>query len=247
MLIALPTFGTEIYNHDLVNNGNFENELDDWSCSNCNEDTNIIYDDYYSTHYLLLGGLNAYQEAKQAITITPDAGKVTLSFDCDFITTDNINTDYFTFTLQDEATNESYIKDTIYPSDETEYCQQDYTITQYAGKTLEVIFGVNNDANKLTTAKIDNVVMTEKSYSKLTGRVLDDNYNKIKKAKVTIKKDNGTILWTGKTNKKGLFIATHLATNYTRLRIIVKKGNLKKTFHTYVEWGTNYNKVYRFK
>ncbi|MFA5995498.1 MAG: carboxypeptidase-like regulatory domain-containing protein [Patescibacteria group bacterium] len=248
LLSALPVLATDtIYNHDIVNNGNFENELDSWTCDNCNEDDNIVYDEDYSTHYLRLGSANETEEAKQTVTLAADVGNVELSYDCDFHSTDTTAMDNYYFSLQDHTTHTTYLSDIVYPTDDVENCLQSYDLTQYAGKTLDLVFGVNNDETNTTTVSIDNVVVTEKSYSQLTGRVLDAEYNKIKKAKVTIKKDDGTLLWTGKTDKKGLFTATHLAADDYKLHVIVKKGELKKTFHTYVEWGTSYNKIYRFK
>lgn len=246
--MANVALASDVFDRDIIVNGNFEDQLNGWTGSNCNANENIIYSEDYYTHYLSLGNLNENEEATQTIAISPDAGKVEFSYDCDFTTAATIDTDYFTLAIKDHETGENYIRQYVYPSDSTTGCGNTYNLSAYAGKTIDIIFGVNNDNEDLTTAAIDDVYLTEKSYAYYQARIFDKHYNKLKNLKVVIKRFNGEKIWEGRTNSNGIFKATHLkGYHYSKAYIILKKNGVKEKFRRYIDWGKSYNKQFHLK
>lgn len=239
---------SDVYDRDIMVNGNFEDQLNGWTCSNCNEDENIVYNDVYYTHYLSLGNLGKYEEAVQTVAISAETGKAEFSYSCDFATAAVIDTDYFTLAIKDHETGENYIRQYVYPSDSASSCGDTYNLSSYAGKTIDIVFGVNNDSADLTTASIDDVTLNEKSYAYFRARVFDKHYNKLKNTKVLIRRYDGDKIWEGKTNSNGIFKATHLKGNpYYKAFIIFKKNGIKEKFRRYIDWGKSYNKQFHLK
>lgn len=238
----------EVYNREIITNGDFEDQLNGWDCSNCNADENIAYDDIYYTHYLALGNVNETEQAKQTVAIAADTGKADFSFDCELITADSLDNDYFSFSIQNHDTQEVYIKENVFPTDNSTSCDYSYNLKAYAGQTLDIIYSVSNDAGNLTYAAIDDVTLVEKSYATMRGRIFDKHYNKLKNATVVIKKFNGEKLWTGTTNTNGIFKATHLKGNpYYKAFIYITKNGVKEKFRRYLDWGESYHRNFRTK
>lgn len=236
------------FSRDIIQNGDFENNLDAWTCTNCTAEDNIVYDEDYLTHRLVLGELNTNMAAQQTVDLSAASGKIEFSFDCDYITTDILADDYFTYSVNNSETGQSYVKETIYPANDETNCADSFDLSDYAGQSVDVVFEVNNDAANLTTVKIDNVVIWEKSYSSLTGRVFDKHYNKLNGATVIIERYNGVQLWKGKTNENGIFKATDLEGHYFKKdKIIFKYHGAKQIIRRYIDWGKAYNKTFNLK
>ncbi|MFA6475668.1 MAG: hypothetical protein WCV88_05760 [Patescibacteria group bacterium] len=236
------------YSRDVVSNGDFEANLDAWSCTNCSAEENIVYNEDYLTHRLALGKLNTFEEAKQTVDLSAASGKITFDFTCDFITTDSLADDYFTYTVNNTTTGQSYITDTIYPANNVTTCGTILDLSAYAGQSVDIVFSVNNDGTNLTTAEIDDVVVWEKSYSSLTGRVFDQHYNKLKQANVIVQRYNGDELWRGKTNDNGIFKAADLQGHeFRKARIIFKYQGSKEIIRRYIVWGQAYNRTFHLE
>lgn len=239
---------TEVFNRDIIENGDFADGLTSWECTNCNADENIEFNELWGWHYLNLGQEGEVEEAKQTVDISPDAGWVNIEFNCTYTTADETDSDYYVFSILDNATGEILEREHVYPSDDTDDCGKSEKISSYAGKSVDIVFGVSNDGTNLTSAAISQVVIMEKSYSFMKGRVFDNDYNLVKNATVIIKRFNGEKIWTGKTNDKGIFHATHLkGSPYNKASITIKKGDVKKKFYRYIDWGKSYDKTFRVK
>lgn len=248
LFFANLIWAQDVFDREIVLNGDFEYQLENWACTNCNEDENIAYDDVFSTHYLALGNLNETEEARQIVAISEDTGKVKFSYDCELVTADSLDNDYFSFSIENHDTGEVYIKDNVFPSDNTTACYYSYNLADYAGQTIDIVFSVSNDDSDLTYAAIDDVTLVGKSYSKLKGRVFDKHYNKLKNATVIIKRFNGERIWKGKTNNNGIFHATHLKGHaYQKARIIFKKNEVREKYYRYLDWGTSYQRTFNLK
>ena len=243
-LLCAFSVKAEVYNHDIVVNGDFEDELNGWQCVNCNEDDNIAYDGY--THYLSLGNLNAEEEAYQIVTVAADAARARYEFSYDFYTDDAADNDYFTFFVRNHETQEIYIRATVYPSDGVTWDLPSYSLLAYKGETLDIGYKVYNDDENLTYVKIDNAVLTEKSDARLKGRIINQQYNRVQNAKIVIRKHDGRKIWNGETNDHGIFVAEGLsADNYHKTTIIIKKNNHRKVYKRYIEWGESYSKIFK--
>jgi len=243
-LLCAFSVKAEVYNRDIIVNGDFEDELNSWDCINCNEDDNIAYDGY--SHYLSLGNLNAEEEAYQTVTVAADAARAHYEFSYDFYTEDSADNDYFTYFVRNHDTQEMYIRETVYPSSGETWDLPSYSLKAYAGQTLEVGFIVNNDDDNLTYVQIDNAALTEKSPARLKARIISRQYNRVANAKVVIRKHDGRKVWSGYTNNKGIIIAEDLsADNYHKTAIVITKNGHRKVYRRYIEWGESYNKIFK--
>ncbi|MFA6028203.1 MAG: carboxypeptidase-like regulatory domain-containing protein [Patescibacteria group bacterium] len=247
-LLAAPCVfaADEVFNRNAVDNGDFSSGLTSWEGTNISESENIMFDEVWGWHYLSLGGEGEYEEAKQTVDVSEDAGWVNIEFNCTFETSDETDSDYYVFSILDHATGEILQREHVYPSDNNENCGKSEKISSYAGKSIDIIFGVNNGSSTLTTAEISQVVITEKSYSKMKGRVFDNDYHLVKNATVTIKRYSGEKIWSGKTNDNGIFRATHLKGGpYNKASIKIVKNGVTKKFYRYIDWGESYDKTFR--
>lgn len=234
----------EVFNRDIIVNGDFEDELNSWQCVNCNEDDNIAYDGY--SHLLSLGNLNEEQEAYQVVTIAADAVRAKYEFTYNFYTADAADNDYFTYFVRNHDTQEMYIRETIYPSAGESWDIPTYSLKDYAGQTLEVGFIVNNDDDNLTYVQIDDVSLVEKSPARLKARIINQDYNRVESAKVVIRKHDGRKVWSGYTNNKGIIVAENLhADDYHKIAIVISKNGHRKVYRRYIEWGESYHKIFK--
>lgn len=234
----------EVFNRDIIVNGDFEDEINSWNCINCNEDDSIVYNGY--SHLLSLGNLNEEEEAYQTITIASDAARAKYEFTYDFYTEDSADNDYFTYFIRNHDSQEIYIRETIYPSTGTTWDMPSHSLKEYAGQTLDVGFIISNDDENLTYVQIDRATLIEKSPARLKARIINKQYNRVADAKVVIRKHDGRKIWSGHTNDKGIFIAESLsADNYHKTTIIIKKNNHRKVYKRYIEWGESYNKIFK--
>ena len=153
--IASSAWAT-IYNRNLIENGDFEDDLNKWSCS-CNSWD--VKDDWPhdGNYYLSLGNYNCSEAIAQNITLPDDAGKINLNFYLDFNTediTDERGTDSFRVQVRDVYTNEYYVNDYRFPTDGITYgwTAQSYDLTSAKGRMVDVMFAVENDDTLFTWA-----------------------------------------------------------------------------------------------
>ncbi|MFA6475628.1 MAG: hypothetical protein WCV88_05550 [Patescibacteria group bacterium] len=226
-----------VFSDDLVTNGKFDAGLVGWSGVKV-AGTNII--DQYALDglFLTMGQTGQIQSISQTVNIPTGTGRTTVSFYYRLFTNDTAH-DYLRMTVQRQDTGEIVASQTFLASDGdvSTWTKSVLEAGSLSGKTVVATLAVVNDSTALTFVDIDTVSIKVESDGELVGIVQDTRQNRLRKVSVTVRRPNGTKIWTGQTNNKGRFIADHLPGNVKKYRVIVKSNIAKLSKRILIDWA----------
>ncbi|MFH1781103.1 MAG: hypothetical protein ABH835_00580 [Patescibacteria group bacterium] len=260
LLLCAPASAT-VYSTEFIANGDFSEGLAGWDCylaydlsdengqacpdSIIKQEDDIYYIDMSSSEY-------HYVVLMQDIIVPSDIGKLTGSFDYLFDTTNITGDSYFQFKLSNTDTDKELVSE-VYNFQSGSlgtWTGYEKNLNAYAGQTLQVMYIIYNDSiQESTSALVKNISMFGKSYPSLRGVVKERNnetgqIKKIKGAKVRLRTPGNTLLWKGKTKKKGKFTAKNVRGYKKKARIIIRHKGEKKVFRRKIKWGVEYKYIF---
>lgn len=247
-LVALPLqAGTsDVYTKELIVNGNFDDEFTAWTGSKVDADSNIETQLPLDGNYSTFGSLGETESISQIITVPKDAGRVTLSFYYRFYTNDNSEADYALFGVLGETRAEDYtLVRYSTAGDQADWTYTSIDMSQYAGDTVQIVFGtINNDAS-LTFADFDSISVTAESNGVLKGTVLKSNGKALRQANVRITDNKDNLIWKGKTNDKGKFSAS-LSGSDKKYQVKISKDGESVKKKVLISWAETTKQAFEF-